>query len=88
MSINPNHLPAIVYKCSVEKEIADDKFSNKCFKKAISIKPVDYLDYLSRGLAYYNLKNYQNALNDYNKAIELRPDFAYSYLLKSNVFRK
>ena len=64
LSINPNYLPAIVYKCSLEKEIADDKFSEKCFKKAISIKPVDYLDYLAHGLAYFYLKNYQNALKD------------------------
>ena len=88
LSINPNYLPAIVYKCSVEYEMATDKFSKNCFKKAISRKPVDYLDYLSHGLAYFYLKDYKNTLNDYNKAIELRPDFAYSYLLKSNTFRE
>ena len=55
LSINPNHLPAIVYKCSVEKKLLMINFLINALK-AISIKPVDYLDYLSRGLAYYNLK--------------------------------
>lgn len=31
-------------------------------------------------------KNYDDALYNYNKAIELNPDFAYSYLLLANLY--
>jgi tetratricopeptide (TPR) repeat protein len=35
--------------------------------------------YFGRGIAYANLGNYQQAIKDFNKAIELEPDDAYAY---------
>ena len=35
--------------------------------------------YNNRGNAYYDLKDYQKAIADYTKAIELKPDYATAY---------
>jgi tetratricopeptide (TPR) repeat protein len=85
LEINPDFLPAKVYKCSLEYKDKNKKVEN-CYKKAIAIKPNDYLDYIAHGLANFYLKNYDDALYNYNKAIELNPDFAYSYLLLANLY--
>jgi len=42
--------------------------------KAIRLNPNDANAYLKRGLAYYNLGQYQRAIEDYNEAIRLKPD--------------
>jgi tetratricopeptide (TPR) repeat protein len=39
-----------------------------------------YVDaYNNRGAAYYALGSYMKAIEDYNRAIEIRPDFAGAY---------
>ena len=35
--------------------------------------------YTNRGVAYNDLKQYERAISDYNKAIELNPNFALAY---------
>ncbi len=46
---------------------------------AIKHKP-DYIEaYLNRGNVYRKLKQYNQAIEDYNKVISLKPDFALVY---------
>ncbi|TAL29094.1 MAG: tetratricopeptide repeat protein, partial [Nitrospirae bacterium] len=43
------------------------------FSKAIEANPKDYLAYKDRGNAYYKKKQYDLAIADYVKALELNP---------------
>ena len=59
------------------------------FDKAIKLDPQDelaYIAYLERGLIDGTLENYENALIDYDRAIELRPEYAEAYLLRGQVY--
>jgi len=44
--------------------------------------------YCNRAELYYDVENYDEALKDYNKAIELKPDWEYPYNGRGNVFYK
>lgn len=45
----------------------------------MELNPKHVLAYNNRGNAYDNLKEYDKAIEDYDKAIELDPKFAYTY---------
>ena len=45
----------------------------------IRLNPEDQYAYLKRGDAYYNLKQYKEAIADYNKTIELDPENVIAY---------
>ncbi len=58
------------------------------FDRAITSDPHDelaYIAYLVRGLIDRTLENYENALIDFDRAIELRPDHPEAYLLRGQV---
>jgi tetratricopeptide (TPR) repeat protein len=42
--------------------------------------------YRKRGESHYKLKNYQLAFSDFDKWIELRPDYAYSYFIRGTAY--
>ncbi len=42
------------------------------------------IDYFGRAMDYFTLRNYQAAIADLDRAIELSPDFALAYFLRSN----
>lgn len=42
------------------------------------------VDYFGRAMDYYTLRNYQAALADLDRAIDLAPDFTAAYLLRAN----
>jgi tetratricopeptide (TPR) repeat protein len=59
------------------------------FDKAIKVDPYDelaYIAYVERGLIDGALENYENALIDYDRAIELRPEHPEAYLLRGQVY--
>ena len=56
------------------------------FSAAIKIAP-NALRHRNRGLAYYSLGDYNNALNDFNESIRLDPNNAIVYLRRANVYR-
>lgn len=43
------------------------------------------LEFLSRGNFKKRVKNYKDALSDYNKAIDLSPSFAEAYFKRGNI---
>ena len=44
--------------------------------------------YNNRGICYHTLKDYGNAIADYNQAIELDPEFAICYYHRGNIHRE
>lgn len=49
----------------------------ECFSAAIRLKPGDHGLYEERAAAYYNLGDYEQAIADYSRAIELAPRVTY-----------
>ena len=43
--------------------------------------------YYARGLAYYNLQNYSQAISDFNQAIRLNPNFYKSYYYRGVAYK-
>jgi tetratricopeptide (TPR) repeat protein len=52
----------------------------------IESNPDDAEAYYNRGIAYYDIKDYNKAINDYSKAIELNPDDAKTYFYRGNAY--
>ena len=80
---------------------ADNNINNKYdsaliyINNAIQIASADSKDvtnpneaYVYRGLIYNNNKEYELALTDVNKVIELDPNYAFAYLVRGNVHDK
>ena len=53
---------------------------------AISSKQNTAVAYSNRGLAYHNLRQYQNAVKDYNTAIKIEPGNAAAYNNRGNTY--
>jgi tetratricopeptide (TPR) repeat protein len=59
------------------------------YNEALNIKPIrpdHILVYNNRGIAYHRLGLYQNALDDLNKAISMKPDYADAYSNRGIVY--
>ena len=60
--------------------MADDHVKTKASgDNAIKPNPLLYQAYNNRGVAKYNLGDYQGAVTDFDKAIELNPQYAQAY---------
>ena len=49
---------------------------SKTLARRIELESNDPTAYINRGLAYYHKGEYSHAIQDYNKALELKPDWA------------
>ena len=57
------------------------------FTEAINFNDEPFAgDFYNRGLTYYNLEKYNEAIADYSKAIELKPDYADAYINRGNAY--
>ena len=71
--INANNIPDIL-----EEFEASVRAIEEC-NRVIELNPNSTAAYNNRGVAYYNLKEYEKAIDDYNKAIELDPNMPLVY---------
>ena len=55
------------------------KNSITLFSHTLKVTDYNWLVYNNRGIAYYDLGNYKQAIEDYNRAIEIKPDYADAY---------
>ena len=53
-----------------------------------SCKPDDGANYAGRGWTYYQMGDYEAALQDYARAIELQPDRAFFYSERATIHRE
>jgi hypothetical protein len=56
------------------------------WNKAIRANPKSPEAYNNRGVAYYNLKRYPQAVKDYNQAIRMRPEDAIAFNNRGNAY--
>lgn len=70
-------------------DMAQTHFSNiKQLSNKIAADSTNATDYFLRGINYAILQNYPNALNDFSKAIELKPSFMLAYFCRANTLYK
>ena len=60
------------WTCGYDKAI-------ECFKRIIELEPKNYRAWYNLGIAYFNLNQTEEALNYYNEALKLKPDYSYCY---------
>ena len=54
----------------------------------IQRNPNNIETYCKRGIAYYDLKQYERAIQDFSKAIELKPNYAFAYYSRCHAYLK
>ena len=70
----------------VKKKLTDCIYRDK-FSQAIAIETGNHLLYSNRSAVYSAQGDYQKALDDANKATELKPDWSKGYLRKGAALR-
>jgi tetratricopeptide (TPR) repeat protein len=68
---------------SAYSDIGDNKESLRVCSEMIKFYPNADLVYLRRGYRYYETKDYNRAIIDYNKAIELKPTNGFAYYFRA-----
>jgi len=65
------------------------KFLSQVIEAEINVKnnPKSSYAYCKRGLAYYNLQNYTQAIEDYTQAINLKPNYKVAYKLRGDAYK-
>jgi len=60
----------------------------ECYNKAIELNPFDPLAYINKGDALYLCNKLEEAILEYDKAIEIKPTYLGSYLMKIEVMEE
>ena len=69
-----------------EGKYVDPKKAKSYWDKAIAANPKFAEAYNNRGLAFYNLNLYQEALQDFSQSIRMKPDYAEAFNNRGNVY--
>jgi tetratricopeptide (TPR) repeat protein len=77
-------------RATAKSKIGMNKEAIKDLNRAIEYQPISthYLLYGLRAIEYYKLEQYDDALKDYNKAINLNPNYINLYLCRADVYTK
>ena len=78
---------AQIVKEEREREVQIMKREAKIQTKAIELDTKNTTAYLTRGYAYYELKQYTKAIQDYTRAIDLDPKNVKGYWLRGETYR-
>ena len=78
-----------LYKGLVKYQFGDTNDALRYYSHALTLKECDLaVVYYSRGLVYSKLKEYALAVKDYDKAIEIKNNYALPYVGKSYAIRR
>ncbi|MFN6297141.1 MAG: tetratricopeptide repeat protein [Microcystis sp.] len=87
ISLLPNNPNSYNEKSSVLSRLKRYDEELAAITQAINLAPRAAW-YYNRGILYYNQQKYKLALDDYNKAIELNPNYALAYYNRGNLYRR
>ncbi|MBN1471831.1 MAG: tetratricopeptide repeat protein [Syntrophaceae bacterium] len=65
---------------------SDPKKAIEYLNNAIEMEPDFAKPYNNRGLAHYNLGEYQKAVDDFSEALRIKPDYDNAYLNRGNTY--
>ncbi|MGB6481894.1 MAG: tetratricopeptide repeat protein [Candidatus Acidiferrales bacterium] len=88
---NPCRAQRPTEQCAVDAGRDPDKAIQSCTKaiEAGNLSEYEFIHSLdSRGWAYYRTGDYDKALQDFNQAIQLKPDYAYAFNNRGLVYSK
>ncbi|KAI0751980.1 hypothetical protein BC629DRAFT_1228550 [Irpex lacteus] len=84
----PGYLP-LVNKANTFLSVGQFNDAAKAYSEAIDMAPNDYLLYYKRATAYYSLNRHAQALDDFDKVLELTSySFDKAYLMKARIHAK
>ena len=69
-----------------EGKYVDPQKAKSYWDKAIAANPKFAEAYNNRGLAFYNLNRYQEALQDFSQSIRMKPNYAEAFNNRGNVY--
>jgi tetratricopeptide (TPR) repeat protein len=89
ITLDPEMSWAYAYLGEVYRSLGQSRRAIEEYDRAIALAPGQqyFWAYGSRGLAYYDLKEYQHALSDLNRAIEFNPLYAWGYSQRGRIYR-
>jgi tetratricopeptide (TPR) repeat protein len=79
-----NHEPQLNDEDAINRHFASIDY----YTSYMSTHAERAIDYFGRAMDYYTLHNYQAAIADLDRAIEITPDFTLAYMLRANARRK
>jgi tetratricopeptide (TPR) repeat protein len=75
----PNDYGLLVDEANVYYAMGDNKKFKEKLEEAVQINPTDYILHYNIGVMKSDLKDLDGAIDSYNKAIALKPDYADAY---------
>ncbi len=87
LRFNPLHYDALELACAYLAHINDWNKAKYLLSNAIEINKSNPYLYNNFGIVLYELKNYEESISAYNKAIKLKPNFAEALSNLANVYR-
>ncbi|NJO94507.1 MAG: tetratricopeptide repeat protein [Hydrococcus sp. RM1_1_31] len=87
ITLNPQDFILYIWRGNflMDKELYPE--AREAFTKAIALRPHPFA-YHDRGLSYAYVREYQQALADFDRAIELEPDFLGAYVSRCENYRR
>jgi tetratricopeptide (TPR) repeat protein len=83
----PRHVEALNRLGAIIGKSGDLKLAVQVLGQAILIDPLHVAATYNRGIAFYNLRQFDAALLHYDRVIELKPDFAPAHFSRGNALR-
>lgn len=88
-----NYISERIYLTEEERQLSTAEIDNTFkladkYSAAVAATPQRAVDYLGRGVIYTMLRNYDAALADFDKALEMVPDFTVALMGKGYVLAK
>lgn len=86
IALDPSHTDAWIRKGVTLSDMNDDYESLACFNQAYKLNPRSFKARYNRGKCHLKLKNYDEAVNDLNKAVSIKPEHASAHEYLAEAF--